>query len=46
MIKVIHLTKIYKTGEVEVVALDNVLLKLKRENLWRLWDRLDQANPP
>jgi len=29
MIKVIHLTKIYKTGEVEVVALDNVSFEIK-----------------
>jgi len=30
MIKVIHLTKIYKTGEVEVVALDNVSFEIKK----------------
>ena len=30
MIKVTHLTKIYKTGEVEVVALDNVSFEIKK----------------
>jgi len=30
MIKVSHLTKIYKTGEVEVVALDNVSFEIKK----------------
>ena len=30
MIKVSHLTKIYKTGEVEVVALDNISFEVKK----------------
>ncbi|PIS08987.1 macrolide ABC transporter ATP-binding protein [Candidatus Beckwithbacteria bacterium CG10_big_fil_rev_8_21_14_0_10_34_10] len=30
MIKVSHLTKIYKTGEIEVVALDNVSFEIKK----------------
>ncbi len=44
MIKAVHLTKIYKTDAVAVVALDDVSFEIKKENLWLLLALPAQAN--
>lgn len=41
MIRINDLRKVYRTEEVETIALDNMSLHVKEQSLLPLWDRRD-----
>ncbi len=46
MIQIENISKVFRTTEVETVALNHVNLEVKKENLLLSWDRLVVGNPP
>jgi len=46
MIKIKELEKIYRTEEVETVALNKLSIEIKKVSLWLSWVHRDAVNQP